>query len=90
MEFQVHEFAKIMPPMSEEQFQQLKEDIRANKLQTPITIYEGKIPDGRARYLACRETGVEIRTVELPEGSDPLDFVIRQNVQRRRSVRATT
>jgi site-specific DNA-methyltransferase (adenine-specific) len=83
MEFQVHELANIVPPMPEEKFEPFKEDIRVEKLQDPITVYEGKILDGRARYRACLETGVEIRTVELPEDIDPIDFLIRENVLRR-------
>lgn len=51
--FALHDLCKIMPSHTEKEFLELLEDIRKNKLQLPITIYEGKILDGRGRYNAC-------------------------------------
>ncbi len=57
-------------------------DIRANGLRDAITLYEDKILDGRNRYRACRDAGVEPR-FESPDIDDPLAFVIGKNALRR-------
>jgi len=63
------------------------EDIRKNKLQAPIIIYEGKILDGRGRYNACVELakhGVETGfKTQLYTGPDPRRYVVSANVKRR-------
>jgi len=35
----------------------------------PVTLYEGKILDGRARYLVCKKLGVE-PSIDVFEGSE--------------------
>lgn len=73
MEF--HEAAKPILMMGAEEFEQLKADIKANGLLEPIVLYEGKILDGRNRWLACQEVGVEPRYVQY-EGDAPVQYVI--------------
>jgi hypothetical protein len=67
------------------EFEALCQDIRINGLFDPITLYQGKILDGRNRYLACREANVAVKTVEFePENhGDPLAWVISRNLKRR-------
>jgi ParB-like chromosome segregation protein Spo0J len=76
-----------MPPHAEEEFRELKEDIRKNKLHVPIMTYEGKILDGRGRYNACVELakeGVETNfRTDLYTGPDPRRYVVSANVKRR-------
>jgi len=38
----------------------IKTSINESELQVPITLYEGKILSGRARYRACQELGVKL------------------------------
>jgi hypothetical protein len=47
----------------------------------PITLYEGKILDGRVRYRACLVSGTEPRFEEY-EGSDPEGFLVSRNLHR--------
>ena len=68
--------------MSEHELSSLAEDIKKNGLQNAITLYDGKILDGRNRYEACRISGVE-PTFETFDGADPLKAVISLNLMRR-------
>ena len=43
---------------------------------------KGKILDGRNRYRACTELGIEPRTIEY-DGDDPMLYVIAANAKRR-------
>ncbi len=79
---QPHRLANVFPPMHPDQFRALVEDIRRRGQQTPICVFENQILDGRQRALACKELGIEPRSVEYA-GSDPLAFVISANLHRR-------
>lgn len=50
--FDWHPYAEIFPMMSEEEIEELANDIEANGQLNPIQIYDGKILDGRNRYAA--------------------------------------
>ena len=80
--YEFHELCCIFPRCSDEELQLLVSDIRENGLQTPITRYEGKILDGRNRYLACQMLNIEPEYVEF-DGKDPLPFVVSRNLCRR-------
>lgn len=80
MEF--HRFALLFPELEAFELNQLAEDIKANGLVEPITLYEGKVLEGRNRWLACKIAGVEPKTVPY-DGDDALGFVISRNLRRR-------
>src|SRR5216683_8344254 len=77
-----HEAAGIFPMMDEADYQELKADIAANGLRQKIVTYQGRVLDGRNRYRACIETGVEPRLWEYP-GDDPVGYVVSLNLRRR-------
>lgn len=81
MEF--HEVANIFPLMIGEEFDTLVEDIRQNGLIEPIWIHQGKIIDGRNRYRACIEAGVEPRYQEWQEKGSLVSFAVALNLKRR-------
>lgn len=81
-DYEIHELCKLFPVMQAEQFDALVDDIRANGLQSPIILFEDKILDGRHRYKACVNLGIDA-DVEEYEGDDPLGFVISHNLTRR-------
>ena len=55
------------------------ESIRDGGLQRPITLWRGQIIDGRHRYEACLQAGVEPHFVELLVDSDALNYVLDEN-----------
>lgn len=81
--YPMHKLAEVVPPMTEEEYSELKADIKAHGLREPITLCEGKILDGKHRYRACRELGVEVKTRPLPKNGTPLEYIISENVKRR-------
>ena len=81
-DWEMHEYCKLFPPMPEDQFSALKDDIRDNGLRHPIVLYQNKILDGRHRYLACLRLGRQPVSV-IYDGEDPLGFVISHNLNRR-------
>jgi hypothetical protein len=77
-----HRLAELFPLLSQPKLREMAEDIREKGLLLPITLYEGKILDGRNRYRACNMAGVEPRFEEYT-GDDPLGFVVSLNLPRR-------
>jgi hypothetical protein len=77
-----HEFSKLFPMIEGEQFDGLVKDIRENGQREPIILHQGAILDGRNRFAACVDAGVEPSFEEFT-GTDPLAFVISRNLHRR-------
>jgi hypothetical protein len=80
-----HPLARNFPLMNGSEFNELVADVKANNgLHEPITLYQGKILDGRNRYRACLNAKVEPRFEEF-EGNNAaaLAFVISKNIHRR-------
>ena len=77
-----HPLADLIPPMSEEEYTRLRDDIKEQGLLEAITLYEGMILDGRHRYRACEEVGTGIATWEY-DGDTPARYVITLNANRR-------
>ena len=80
--FEIHPLANLLPRMTDEEFKGLVADIKKNGQIEPITIHEGKVLEGRHRYLACEKLGIEPMT-EPFVGKDPIAFVMGKNVHRR-------
>ena len=81
--FEFHPLADEFPLMNSEEIAQLGKDIAKHGQDDTIDLYEGKILDGRNRYLACKEYGVTPRLRYLPEGKNPEDYVFSKNFLRR-------
>lgn len=82
MSLEIHPLAELIPPMTDGEFAELRADIQEHGLLDPITLYEGKVLDGRHRLRACEETG-RSEGFEDYEGDDPAGFVISKNLHRR-------
>lgn len=76
-----HPAADAFPMMDEGRYGELLADIRENGQREPITLCDGMILDGRNRYRACVEAGIEPITRDY-EG-DPWAFAWSLNGARR-------
>lgn len=79
-----HPLAELFPAPSEADYDRLLGDIREHGLLDPIEVYEGKILDGRTRYRACVQLGIEPKIEEWVGNSvSPLEYVVAKNLHRR-------
>ena len=78
-----HPIADLFPLMSDEEYAAMKQDIAVNGLREPITLYEGKILDGRNRQRICDELGIEAPTRAWDGNGSPIAFVLSENAHRR-------
>lgn len=82
-EYEIHPAANIFPMMTEAEYQGLREDIREHGQKDWACTLDGKLLDGRNRYRACQELGIELECCELESGTDPVDYVLSKNLHRR-------
>jgi hypothetical protein len=84
-EYKFHEIANIFPMLSKEELTELAEDIKKQGLLFPIMLYEGKILDGRNRYLAAKQCGYQFKEYDFGERHyrNPKAYVISANITRR-------
>jgi ParB-like chromosome segregation protein Spo0J len=87
MSWPVHRAASVFPMLSDEELRELADDIARHGLLEPLWLYddpdEGRVLlDGRNRLRACELADVE-PTTRLYTGTDPIGFVVSENVRRR-------
>lgn len=80
MEF--HPAANLFP-MDDDTLNELAEDIRTHGLLCPVELYEGKIIDGRRRWLASRMAGIGEPAMVDVTPDDPVAYVLSLNLHRR-------
>ena len=79
-----HPIANLFPLMSEEELDKLANDITCNGVQVPIWRHrDGRIIDGRNRFLACQKAGVECPSKIYSGDLSLASFVVALNLQRR-------
>lgn len=81
--YEHHPASELFPLMDDVGLAALIRDIRANGLQEPIVLWEGKVLDGRNRLRACERAGVEPRFRELDTCDSPTAVVVSANLFRR-------
>lgn len=79
-----HEVANIFPLMQGEEFDTLCQDIEAKGLIEDIWLHpDGDIIDGRNRYRACQEVGIDPRFRTWNGDGSLVGFVLSLNLHRR-------
>ena len=78
-----HPACLLFPQLSDNELEDLAADIQRNGLLHAIVLCQGKILDGRNRYLACLKAGVEPQFVEWNGQGSPITWVISENLVRR-------
>lgn len=82
----LHDLCEIHPQMSKEQFETLTESLLLDGQQQPISLYRGKVVDGRHRVWAMRNLGIDFaKAVELPRNTrmDDVKSFVRASETRR-------
>jgi len=79
---ELHELCTMFPVMVGSEFRSLRDDIAANGLREQIVLLGDKVLDGRNRYQACLEAGVEPKFRQY-NGNDPVQYVLSKNLLRR-------
>lgn len=79
-----HPLANLFPMLSDQELEDLGEDIRANGQLEDVILHRDMILDGRNRYTAATRKGLAVRT-SLFQGDDreALSWVISKNLKRR-------
>jgi transposase len=80
-----HPLAEAFELISGDEYTAFKEDIRKNGLREQITLFDGKILDGRNRHRACNDLGYKLKSENFKHytGRFPAEFVISANILRR-------
>jgi len=80
-ELKNHPAADEFPMMEHDRYEELLADIRENGQREPITLCDGMILDGRNRYWACIELGIDCEARQY--SGDPWAFAWSLNGARR-------
>lgn len=81
MAYKIHALAGMFP-LVDTLVDEIAAELKKTRKRPTITLYQGKVLDGRHRYLACVKAGIDPIVKEFT-GKDPRAFVIRSNVTRR-------
>ena len=79
-----HPLANLFPLIEGEEFDELVTDIKQYGLRERITVYEDMVLDGRNRFRACKDAGVEPTYTHFSGShAEAIAFVISANIRRR-------
>jgi hypothetical protein len=70
IDLKIHPAADWLPTLPDAEYEELKADIQARGQREPILVKDGHIIDGRHRYRACNELGIEPQTEEYVYSED--------------------
>ena len=83
MRDRIHSAAKLLPPMTDEEYRGLVADIKRTGQREPIVLFKGRVLDGVHRLRACRELGLTPERITRDDIADPVAYVLSRNLQRR-------
>lgn len=82
IKLEFHPIAETWPLMEGDDFKVFADDIETKGQRLKIWLYEGKIIDGRNRYLACLDRNIDPQ-IDTYKGDDPVGFSESLNDRRR-------
>lgn len=81
------EFEALIPALSQDEFRQLRENIRREGCRDPLAVWKDHdiLLDGHHRYRICTQAGIEFKTVniELADREAAKDWIDRNQLGRR-------
>lgn len=79
-----HDYANLFPMLGADGQDALRADIQQHGVREPVILFDGRILDGRNRYMAARDLGVDFPVVDF-DGTDAeaLAYVLSTNLHRR-------
>lgn len=81
------EFKDLIPPLSDDEFKQLEENIIEHGCRDPLVIWNGTLIDGHNRYDICTRNEIEYNVVSIEfEGRDAVKDWIDKNQLGRRNL----
>lgn len=80
----LHSYAEIFPMYPKFAYEALKKDIAENGLIESVSFWNGMLVDGRHRWKACAELGIECGAFDLEcDEGELLGIVLSRNLHRR-------
>lgn len=75
----------LIPPLSEEEFKQLEENIKNEGCRDALVIWQGTIVDGHNRYKICLQNDIVFKTEEkeFADRDEAAEWIIRNQFGRR-------
>ena len=79
------DFKKLIPPLSDEEFRQLEENILKEGCRDVIVIWDNTILDGHNRYNICNKYSLPFKTYEMQFDciDDAMDWMDKNQLGRR-------
>lgn len=79
------EFKDIIPPLTDEEYRQLEENVKSEGCRDALVVWNGTIIDGHNRYNICQENGIEFKTeqIHFKDKSEATVWMLRNQLGRR-------
>lgn len=79
------EFQNLIPPLTDDEFKQLKENIITDGCREPLVVWNDVLVDGHNRYKICTENNIPFETVnkEFVDRSAVIEWMLRNQLGRR-------
>ena len=79
-----HDYANLFPMLDAAGQDALRADVKQHGIREPVIQFEGRILDGRNRYMAARDLGLDFPVAEFDGTSaEALAYVLSTNLHRR-------
>lgn len=79
------EFKNLIPPLTDEEFAQLEENILRDGIRDPLVVWQGILIDGHNRYAIAQKHGLTFATTELnfESRAEVITWIIQNQFGRR-------